>query len=428
MASNRRHGQDQYARFFLLLTRGQGGISGRREANNRRMRARRKAARMLAMATLLSLFAHELFAVRPRSIWMRQRSTRWWEDVVLRSFGEHDWLENFRVSRDTFRYLCDQLRPVIKKQNTNMRRCVSLERRVAITLWVLATTAEYRTVGHLFGVARNTVSVIVHETCIAIVKVLLPKYIQFPSGNGLKEVMEGFKDKWGIPQCAGSIDGSHIPISPPAMNHTDYYNRKGWYSMLVQAVVDHEFLFRNLCVGWPGSVHDARVLANSSIYKKINNDQLLVGNILQFQGHSLRPFIIGDSAYPLLPWLIKPFSFSSSLSSQQKLFNYRVSRARVVVEIAFGRLKARWRRLSKQIEMDIDNVPHIISACCVLHNVCEVHGDKFNDDWLLEVDTQMAQPDDQQSSSSAQSVRVSGGDQVREILIDYFKVHKLSTG
>lgn len=78
--------------------------------------------------------------------------------------------------------------------------------------------------------------------------------------------------------------------------------------------------------------------------------------------------------------------------------------------------------------MDIDNVPHIISACCVLHNVCEVHGDKFNDDWLLEVDTQMAQPDDQQSSSSAQSVRVSGGDQVREILIDYFKVHKLSTG
>ena len=84
---------------------------------------------------------------------------------------------------------------MIEKQNTITRQCVSLERRVAITLWVLATTAEYRTAGHLFGVARNTVSVIVHETCIAIVEKLLPKYIQFPSGNGLEEVTDGFKDR-----------------------------------------------------------------------------------------------------------------------------------------------------------------------------------------------------------------------------------------
>ena len=75
---------------------------------------------------------------------------------------------------------------MIKKQNTNMRQCVSLEYSVALTLWVLATTAEYHPVGYLFGVARNTVSVIVHETCIAIVKVILPKYIQFLSGNDLK--------------------------------------------------------------------------------------------------------------------------------------------------------------------------------------------------------------------------------------------------
>ena len=291
---------------------------------------------------------------------MRPRSSRWWEDVVLQTFREHGWIENFRVSKDTFQYLCDQLRPVIEKQNTNMRECISLKRRVAITLWVLATTVDYRTVGHLFGVARNTVSIIVHETCVAIVDKLLPIYIQFPAGNELKKVIDGFKDMWNIPQCAGSIDGSHVPVTPPAMNHTDYYNRKGWYSMLVQAVVDHKLLFQNLCVGWPGSIHDARVLANSSIYKKVNNGQLLGGNIAQVQWRSLRPFLIGDSAYPLLLWLVKPFLFSSVLTSQQKLFNYRLSRARVVVEIAFGRLKARWHRLSKQIDMDIDNVPHVV--------------------------------------------------------------------
>ena len=121
-----------------------------------------------------------------------------------------------------------------------------MQHRVAITLWVLATTSEYRTIAQLFGVARSTVCCIVKETCAAIVKVLLPKYVLFPVGDKLKETVQGFYDHWGIPQCAGSIDGSHIPVRPPALNHTDYYNRKGWYSILVQAVVDHDYLFTDL--------------------------------------------------------------------------------------------------------------------------------------------------------------------------------------
>ena len=123
---------------------------------------------------------------------------------------------------------------------------MSTEHQVAITLWVLATPGEYHSVPHLFRLARCTVCKIVNETCRAIVRKLLPVYI-----------VEGFKDKFGVPQCAGSIDRSHIPVTPPAMNHTDYCNRKGWYSMLVQAIVDHNYLFRDLCIGWPGSVHDA---------------------------------------------------------------------------------------------------------------------------------------------------------------------------
>ena len=56
------------------------------------------------------------------------------------------------------------------------------------------------------------------------------------------------------PQCAGSVDSTHIPVTPPAMNHTDYYNHKGWYSIIAQAVVDHNGLVRDLCIRWPGSV------------------------------------------------------------------------------------------------------------------------------------------------------------------------------
>ena len=150
-----------------------------------------------------------------------------------------------------------------------MRSAICVEHRVAVTLLCLASCSEYRLLGHLFGIARSTVCVIVHDTCKAIVQVLSPEYIKFPTGTALTEVVEGFKEKCDIMQCAGAIDGSHIPVSPPASNYMDYYNRKGWYSILVQAVVDHRYLFRDINVGWPRSVHDARVFANSALYKEV---------------------------------------------------------------------------------------------------------------------------------------------------------------
>ena len=53
-----------------------------------------------------------------------------------------------------------------------------------------------------------------------------------------------------------------------------------------------------------------------------------------------------------------------------------------MVDIAFRRLKARWRRLSKQMDIHIYNVPCVITTCCVLHNFYEVHEDSFDEDWL----------------------------------------------
>ena len=97
----------------------------------------------------------------------------------------------------------------------------------------------------------------------------------FEAGESLNTVNNGFEHKWGFPQCVGAIDGCHVPISAPLMNHTDYYNRKGWYSMIIQAIVDHDYIFRDICVGWPGSVHDARVFANSLIYKKNNGRKII---------------------------------------------------------------------------------------------------------------------------------------------------------
>lgn len=156
-----------------------------------------------------------------------------------------------------------------------MRRAISVEHRLAITLWCLATCAEYRTIRNLFGVARCTVCVIVHDTCDAIVQIFLSSYIYFPTDEELQQVIDGFNVKWQMIQCAGAIDGCHIPVKPPAMHHTDYYNRKGWYSVILQAVVDHNYMFRDIMVSWPGSVHDSRVLAQSQLYRKASNKHIL---------------------------------------------------------------------------------------------------------------------------------------------------------
>jgi hypothetical protein len=70
------------------------------------------------------------------------------------------------------------------------------------------------------------------------------------------------------------------------------------------------------------------------------------------------------------------------LTREQKRFNYRLSKARVVVEHSYGRLKGRWRCLLKRLDVDVSDVPELVTACCVLHNICEVHGEEFSEEWL----------------------------------------------
>ena len=157
---------------------------------------------------------------------------------------------------------------------------------------------------------------------------------------------------------------------------------RGGILYLLQAAVDDKYLFHDVVIGWPGSVHDARVLGNSQVYHKAENKDILNTGSTVISESVVYPFLVGDSAQPLNTWLIKLFPHNSVLTSKQRKFNYLISRARIVSEIAFGRLKARWRRLLKQNDMDVFNVPHVILACCILHNICEIRGDTFSIVWL----------------------------------------------
>ncbi|CAM5078980.1 unnamed protein product [Natator depressus] len=104
--------------------------------------------------------------------------------------------------------------------------------------------------------------------------------------------------------------------------------------------------------------------------------------------------ILGDTAYPLMPWLMKPYT--GTLDGSKEQFNYRLSKYRMVVECAFGCLKVRWHSLLTRLDLSITNISIVITACCVLHNICESKGEKFMAGWEVEANrlaANYAQPD-----------------------------------
>ena len=148
------------------------------------------------------------------------------------------WIENLRMKKDTFNFVCTELAHVIRKKDTRFRRPISVEARVAMALWRLATGIDYHSIGQLFDVGRCTCCKITHEVCQAILNVLLNRFIKIVTGEHLEEVKQSFLIKSGLPHCVGAVDGCHIPILPPKDYPADCYNRKKFHSILLQGMVD----------------------------------------------------------------------------------------------------------------------------------------------------------------------------------------------
>lgn len=253
--------------------------------------------------------------------------------------------------------------------HTGGHKEVETAKHIYMYLWYMANTITYRQLSNLFDVCASTSWNTVNNVAKWLVSIS-NIYINWPLLHEMPDVSTEFEKKRKIPHIIGAIDVTHIRIRKPKDHGADYFNKKRYYSISVQAVVDGQKKFTDIFCGEAGSMHDARILKRSQLYK----------NMLETRNEMCPAdtFIIGDSAYPSLDWLVVPFKDNGHLTEREKKFNFIHSSTRMIVENGFGALKTRFRRLmhfTEQIHVDL--ISNIVVSACVLHNICIIQKDDY---------------------------------------------------
>ena len=215
----------------------------------------------------------------------------------------------------------------------------------------------------------------INETCTAIWILLKPEVMPKPKRQDWERIEEGFRKRWHFPNCIGSVDGKHISIQKPSNTGSLYYNYKGYFSIVLLAVVDAYYKFITVDIGQYGSNCDSNVFRSSTFGRKYINygvDGPPEKRLPNYDQEGPMPHVlVGDEAFPCLHNLMRPYPRylnDRTLPHDESIFNYRLCRARMTVECAFGILAQRFRIFSRRIPLSETNADKIIQAACCLHN------------------------------------------------------------
>ncbi|XP_061186829.1 putative nuclease HARBI1 [Saccostrea echinata] len=208
-------------------------------------------------------------------------------------------------------------------------------------LWYIGSLESFRSMADRFDVGKSPFHLSITRVATTVVDEIMPSVIQWPRVARIQEISNAFGDISGFQNMLGAVDGSHISIK-----------------------------FTYVWTGNPGSTHDASVLRSSELFAQSGE--------LFPQGF----YLLGDSAFPLLGWLVTPFKDYGNLTRNQRLFNVCHSKSRPVIERSFGLLKIRFRRLLRLDASDIKLVINSIPSACVLHNICM----KMNEENFYQLD------------------------------------------
>ena len=329
------------------------------------------------------------------------------------------WKKNFRMKREEFYELVEMIRPYARTRSSRARQdIITLEKRIAMTLHYLKDQGSVIMTANTFGCSVASTCKAVKEITRILSRNLATRFIIYPTSKEEVEKINGeFLKKFGFPKITGCVDGTHIPISEPHENSHDYFSYKMKYSINVQAMCDARGKFIDVDIKWPGSLHDARVFANSAVQNNYRNGMFkLFYDELTPGGELVPQLLLGDPAYPLLPYVMK--EYETCKNDSEVMFNTMLRSARNQIECAFGRLKARWRMLLRPIDLKLEDVPDVILACFVLHNFCEERNIEpvLPDTDVIIINERLNQP----TKDAVYTYNTSDGAVVREAITRYF--------
>lgn len=370
-------------------------------------------SRKVIAAAIVSIIIKRRREKRRKRLWVRPWiDRRYLENSAnslvseLRNHDVNEFRNFMRMSPNQFDWLLQKVSPIISKKDTCMRKAIPAITRLIITLRYLITGDSYRSLMYFFRVPHNTISNIIPETCRAIYSVLREEYLKVRTFSHICmsmsivyshccfiivtnihklqlpttrqewiEISNEFYAKWNFPNCLGALDGKHVVIRCPYKSGSMFFNYKHTFSVVLMAMAAADYSIIYFDIGCNGRISDGGVFNQSSLCRAIESNILNIPSPSPLPGTNIEvPYVIvADDAFALKKYLLKPFAFRNQDPSEQ-IFNYRLSRARRVVENVFGILSARFRFLRKTIELSEKNCKICVLAVCALHN------------WLLSVD------------------------------------------
>jgi len=251
--------------------------------------------------------------------------------------------------------------------------------------------------------------------------------MQMPNSNQeWNMVANEFFTQWQFPNCIGALDRKHIRIVPPPNSGSLYFSYKQYNSVVLMALVDACYKFLYVDIGSYGRISDGGVFNSCSLSAALESNTLNIPEDRKLPHSDIAsPYVVvADDAFALKRYLMKPYA-SRNLTVMQRVYNYRFSRARRVVENAFGIMCSRFRVFSKAIPLAPDKVQSVVMAVCVIHN------------FLLRNPVSAAQyiPEECESTNELQRVSKQGGNRptnaavaVRDELCKYFSSDVGSVG
>jgi len=265
--------------------------------------------------------------------------------VELRNEDPRAFHNFMRMPPAMYDEIVERLTPLLLKQTTNWRAPLDPGLKVALTLRHLASGSKYCDMQYAWRVPHNTISVVVREVCEAIVEEYTEETMTTPTTEqGWRALSDEWYHCWQFPNTIGAIDGKHVACKAPAGSGSDFHNYKGFFSIILLALVSADYKFLWADVSGKGVSSDAHIYNGSEL-----REGLEAGDIEGWPAPEPLPndtepvpyFILGDDAFALRTYLMKPFS-NRNMTREERVFNYRLSRARRVVENAFGILANRF--------------------------------------------------------------------------------------